>query len=64
MRFRQLLLHIRNRAMAGRTFTAGDDRPAAAPVAPVAVISYHAWEQRCGLDPTVIGGTVNITALL
>jgi predicted permease len=40
------------RAFAGRTLTAADDQPNAQPVA---VLSYLAWSQRFGSDPSVIG---------
>ncbi len=40
-------------AYAGRVFTAADDRPGAAEVA---VMSYRLWQQKFGLDPSVIGG--------
>ena len=39
---------------AGRMFTAQDDTPGAAPVA---VMTYRAWQQHYGLDPSVIGAT-------
>jgi len=39
---------------AGRLLNAQDDQPGAAPVA---VISYRAWQQHFGLDPSVIGAT-------
>src|SRR5580658_198519 len=39
-------------AFAGRTIAPADDRPGAAPVA---VMSYRAWQQHFGLDPSVIG---------
>src|SRR5258708_2860223 len=44
-------------AFAGRVFTAADDRLAGAPVA---VISYHAWAQRFGRDPSVVGSNVSM----
>src|SRR5260370_771190 len=44
-------------AFAGRVFTAADDRPGGEPVT---VISYHAWAQRYGRDPSVIGSNVSI----
>ena len=44
-------------AFAGRLLTSDDDRRGAAPVA---VMSYHAWEQRYGLDPAVIGATFTV----
>ena len=43
--------------LAGRTFTAGDD-VAGAPA--VAIISYEYWRQRFGLDPSVVGKTVQL----
>ena len=47
------------RAYAGRLMTASDDQPGAPSVA---VMSYRLWQQRYGLDPSVIGGTFNINA--
>jgi macrolide transport system ATP-binding/permease protein len=44
-------------AFAGRTFTPADDRPNAQPVA---VLSYRAWSERFGSDPSVIGGNFSI----
>src|SRR5256885_1701019 len=44
-------------ALAGRVFTAKDDT-AGAP--PVAVLSYHTWQEHFGLDPAVIGATFTI----
>ena len=44
-------------ALAGRTFTSADDRPNAQPVA---VLSYRAWSQRFGADPSVIGASFTI----
>ncbi|MGH9433543.1 MAG: ABC transporter permease [Terriglobia bacterium] len=41
-------------AFGGRVFTESDDRPGAAPVA---VISYRAWETRYGGEPSVVGST-------
>lgn len=41
-------------AFAGRGLNADDDRPGAQPAA---VISYRAWSQSYGRDPSVIGGT-------
>jgi predicted permease len=41
-------------AFAGRTLTPADDRPDSPPVA---VMSYHAWHDRYGLDPAVLGAT-------
>ena len=42
------------RAFAGRTITPADDK-ASAP--PVAMLSYRAWQQQYGSDPSVIGST-------
>src|SRR5882724_6294624 len=47
-------------AFAGRVLAAADGTPAAAPVA---VMSYHAWEQRYGLDPSVIGSNFNMNGM-
>jgi predicted permease len=44
-------------AFAGRTFNPADDRPNAEPVA---VLSYRAWSQRFGSDPSVIGASYTI----
>src|SRR6266478_1924113 len=44
-------------AYAGRALTARDDRPGAPPVA---VMSYRLWQQRYGLDPSVIGSVFNL----
>src|SRR5207253_9222794 len=44
-------------AYAGRVLTASDDRPGAPPVA---VMSYRLWQQRYGLDPSVIGSLFNL----
>ncbi|HUE24090.1 MAG TPA: ABC transporter permease [Bryobacteraceae bacterium] len=44
-------------AYAGRVLTPGDDR-AGAP--PAAVMSYRLWQQRYGLDPTVVGSVFNL----
>jgi len=44
-------------AFAGRVITPEDDNAGAAPVA---VMSYRAWRQHFGLDPSVIGATLNI----
>src|SRR5262245_30412794 len=41
----------------GRPITSEDDRSAAQPVA---VISYHYWERRFGLDTGVVGRTINL----
>ena len=42
------------RPFAGRLFSAADDQPAAAPVA---VLSYRAWQANYGANPSVIGST-------
>lgn len=44
-------------AMAGRMIEPSDDQPGA-PLA--AVISYRAWEQRYGMDPSIVGGSITI----
>jgi MacB-like periplasmic core domain len=44
-------------AYGGRTFTARDDQPGAAPVA---IMSYRLWQQRYGSDPSVIGSIFNL----
>ncbi len=44
-------------ALVGRTFTDGDDR-AAAP--PVAVLSHRYWQQRFNSDPLVVGRQINL----
>jgi hypothetical protein len=41
----------------GRVFTPDDDARSAAPVA---VLSYHAWQNNYGSDRTVVGAAVNI----
>jgi len=41
-------------AFAGRTILPSDDQPSAAPVA---VMSYRAWQEHFGLDTSVIGST-------
>jgi putative ABC transport system permease protein len=43
------------RAGTGRLFQAGEDKPGAAPVA---VISYEAWQTRFGGDPHMLGRTL------
>src|SRR6266404_657881 len=48
------------RAFAGRLLAPPDDS-AGAP--PVAVMNYHTWQQRFGLDPSVIGSTLNINGI-
>ena len=45
---------------AGRLFGPADDAPGAAPVA---VMSYHAWQKNFGSDPSVIGSTVRINGV-
>jgi len=44
-------------AWRGRFFTDSDDRPGALPVA---VLSYHSWQQKYGLDPSVVGAAYQI----
>jgi len=46
--------------VAGRTFTAEDDQPGAAPVA---VISFRYWEGRFGRDVSVIGKTATVNGV-
>jgi macrolide transport system ATP-binding/permease protein len=48
------------RAFAGRLLAPPDDS-ASAPR--VAVMNYHTWQQRFGLDPSVIGSTVDINGV-
>src|SRR5437868_7065231 len=48
------------RAVAGRLLAPPDDS-ASAPR--VAVMNYHAWQQRFGLDPSVIGSALNINGV-
>ena len=45
------------RAYGGRLLAASDDRPGAPPVA---VMSYRLWQQKYGLDPSVIGSVFNL----
>ncbi|MGH9767723.1 MAG: ABC transporter permease [Blastocatellia bacterium] len=45
-------------AVAGRTLTEDDDKPAGAQ--PVAVISYNFWKRRFGLDPGVVGRKITL----
>ena len=45
------------RASAGRLLAPSDDSTSASCVA---VMNYHTWQQRFGLDPSVIGSTLNI----
>jgi len=42
---------------AGRVITADDDRKGAPPVA---VISYRAWQQQFGGDPSIVGGSLTL----
>lgn len=42
------------RSFGGRLFSEADDRPSGAPVA---VLSYHVWEQDYGRDPSIVGST-------
>jgi predicted permease len=44
-------------AYAGRALTMSDDKPGAAPAA---IMSYRVWQQKYGLDPSVIGSVFNI----
>jgi predicted permease len=44
----------------GRVITPADDKPGAAPVA---VVSYRAWQQNFGGDPSVIGATFIINTM-
>ncbi len=41
-------------AFAGRTLTGTDDQPSSAPAA---MLSYRAWQQEYGSDPSVVGST-------
>jgi predicted permease len=47
-------------AAAGRPITPEDDKPGAPPVA---VMSYRAWQQHFGLDPSVIGASFTINTV-
>ena len=47
-------------AFAGRTLTPEDDKPGATPVA---MMSYRAWRQDYGADPSVIGATFTINTV-
>ncbi|HUI42293.1 MAG TPA: ABC transporter permease, partial [Terriglobia bacterium] len=47
-------------AFAGRLLAPSDDAPGAFPVA---VMSYHTWQQHFGLDPTVIGSAFTINGV-
>jgi predicted permease len=42
-------------AFSGRTIVPSDDQPAAAPVA---MLSYRAWQQQYGSDPKIVGSTM------
>lgn len=48
------------RAAAGRLISAEDDRPGAAPVA---VMSYRAWQEKYGRDAGMIGNSVTINGI-
>src|SRR6266481_5172393 len=48
------------RAFAGRLLAPQDDSPGAPSMA---VMSYHTWQDRFGLDPSVIGSTFNINGV-
>ena len=48
------------KAYAGRMFTAEDDRKGAEPVV---VMSYATWQQKYGLDPSVIGASFTFNGL-
>ncbi len=50
------------RALAGRTFTRGEDETPAAP--PVAVISHNLWQRRFGSDPALVGKTLVLSGQL
>jgi macrolide transport system ATP-binding/permease protein len=45
------------RAAAGRLLTAEDDLPGAPPAA---IMSYRVWQQRFGLDPSIVGTIFNL----
>jgi predicted permease len=47
-------------AAAGRSLTPADDAPDAAPVA---VMNYHTWQERFGLDPSVIGTSLDLNGV-
>jgi predicted permease len=47
-------------AFLGRVTTSADDKPGAAPVA---VMSYRAWQQNFGGDPSVVGATFIINTM-
>ena len=42
-------------AFAGRTILPSDDQPSSAPVA---MLSYRAWQQQYGSDPSIVGSTM------
>jgi predicted permease len=46
-------------AFAGRVLAPADDTPTATPAI---VMSYHMWQQRFGLDPSVVGSVLNINS--
>ena len=46
-------------ARLGKTFHPEDDEPAAAPVA---VISYAAWQRRFGSDPNIVGQRIDLSS--
>jgi predicted permease len=52
---------LRVRPMLGRTFSAEDDRPGAPQVI---ILSYRAWRDRFGGDPTIVGRSVRANAEL
>lgn len=49
------------RAMLGRAFTPDDDRRGSA--RPVIVLSYAAWQNRFGADPSIVGKTAKLNGL-
>lgn len=46
-------------ASAGRVFTGADDTPSAPPAA---VVSYRAWQNEFGADPSLVGSTIFLEA--
>lgn len=48
------------RAFAGRLITPEDDRPNASPAA---VMSYRAWQEKYGLDQSIVGSSVTINGI-
>jgi predicted permease len=46
--------------MLGRTITVGDDQAASSPVA---VITHRYWQRRFGLDPAVVGKTIQVESI-